>query len=172
VFTWWTAAGSLQRQPTTAPRQHSRLTAACHRAPRLAPSPVPAPRLRPAVDSRRTAFISGGTRGLGLEMAKHAAAAGQKALVLMSRTPAMTPAQLVELTQRGTAVFVVACDAGDAAAAAAVRQWVRERLPAVQTYAHAAGALGHDLIPDVTPQAFLDVTRAKVHTKSDSEGHV
>ena len=131
---------------------------------------MPAPRLRPAVDSRRTAVISGGTRGLGLELAKHAAAAGQKALVLMSRTPAMTPAQLAELAQRDTAVFVVACDAGDVSAAAAVRRWVRERLPAVQTYAHAAGALGHDLIPNVTPQAFLDVTRAKVHRKSDLGG--
>lgn len=104
-------------------------------------------------------------------MAKHASAAGQKALVLMSRKPAMTPAQLAELAQRGTAVFVVACDAGDAAAAAAVRQWVREQLPAVQSYAHAAGALGHDLIPDVTPKSFLDVTRAKVHTKTKLGGH-
>jgi NAD(P)-dependent dehydrogenase (short-subunit alcohol dehydrogenase family) len=136
--------------------------------PRLAPSPVPAPQLRPTVDSRRTAVISGGTRGLGLEMAKTAAVNGQKALVLMSRSPAMTPAQLAELARRGTAVFVVGCDAGNAAAAAVVRRWVRERLPAVQTYAHAAGALGHDLIPDVTPEAFLDVIRAKVHAKAHS----
>lgn len=103
-------------------------------------------------------------------MARGAAAGGQGALVLMSRTPAMRPAQLAELAQRGTAVFVVKCDAGDAAAAAAVRRWVCERLPAVQTYAHAAGALGHDLLPDVSPESFLDVTRAKVHTKSKSGG--
>lgn len=132
---------------------------------------MPASRPRPAVDPRRAAVISGGTRGLGLEMARSAAAAGQQALVLMSRTPAMRPAQLAELAQRGTAVFVVSCDAGDAAAAAAVRQWASERLPAVQTYAHAAGALGHDLLPDVTPKSFLDVTRAKVHTKTKLGGH-
>ena len=123
------------------------------------------PRLRPDVDLQRTAVISGGTGGLGLEMAKHAAAGGQKALVLMSRTAAMTPAQLAELARQGTAVFVVACDAGNVSAAAAVRRWARERLPAVQTYVHAAGALGHDLITDVTPQAFLEVTRAKVHRR-------
>ena len=88
---------------------------------------------------RRTALISGGTKGLGLEMAKHAAAAGQKALVLMSRKPTMSKAQLAELAQQGSAVFVVKCDAGDASATAAVRRWVAERLPAVQTNAHAAG---------------------------------
>jgi NAD(P)-dependent dehydrogenase (short-subunit alcohol dehydrogenase family) len=150
----------------TAPQLLNSSLLGCCRAPRLAPLPLPAPRLRPAVDPRRTAVISGGTRGLGLEMARNAAAGGQKALVLMSRTPAMRPAQLAELAQRGTAVFVASCDAGDVAAAAAVRQWVRERLPAVQTYAHAAGALGHDLLPDVMPQAFLAVTRAKVLKKT------
>lgn len=138
----------------------------CCRAPRLAPAPQPAPRACSAVDPQRTALISGGTKGLGLEMAKHASAGGHKALVLMSRKPAMSKAQLAELTQHGSAVFVVKCDAGDASATAAVRRWVAERLPAVQTYAHAAGALGYDLIPGVTPQGFLDVTRAKVQTSA------
>jgi KR domain len=136
--------------------------ACCCRAPRLAPAPQPVLRPYPAIDSRRTALISGGTKGLGLEMAKNAAAGGQKTLVLMSRKPAMSQAQLAELVQQGTAVFVVKCDAGISTAMAEVQRWVGERLPAVQTYAHAAGALGYDIIPDVTPQSFLDVTRAKV----------
>lgn len=124
------------------------------------------PRLRFNIDPQRIAIVSGGTKGLGLEFAKQAATGGQKALVLMSRKPALAKAELIALGQRGAAVFVVKCDAANAAAAAAVQRWAAEQLPAVQTYAHAAGALGYDLIPDVTRKSFLDVTRAKVKPSS------
>lgn len=136
------------------------------RALRLVPSPPPAPRQHIAADRRQAAVISGGTRGLGLQFAGQAAAAGQGTLVLMSRKPSVGRKQLAALARQGAAVFVVRCDAGSPGATAAVQRWAAERLPAVQTYAHAAGALGYDLIPDVTAQSFLDVTRAKVWFKT------
>ena len=131
-------------------------------APRLVMAPKPTPRSSPAADSRKTAVITGGTKGLGLQLAKDLAAAGQGTLLLASRHPRLTRADLEQLAANGTAVFVVKCNTADPKAAARLADWVREILPVVQTWAHAAGALGHDLIPDVTPDAFLKVVRPKV----------
>lgn len=131
-------------------------------APRLVAAPAPAPRLHSAVDAARTAVVSGGTKGLGLQFAKQIAAAGQGTLVLASRNPRLSKSELVALAAAGAAAFVVKCDAGSGAANARLERWVREWLPAVQTYAHAAGALGYDAIPDITTDAFHRVTRPKV----------
>ena len=54
------------------------------------------------------------------------------------------------------------CDVGDVAAGQRVAAWAREHLPAVQMYAHAAGALGQDAIADLTPEVHWAVCRAKV----------
>ena len=54
------------------------------------------------------------------------------------------------------------CDTGDAAASRRVAAWMSNHLPAVQTYAHAAGALGYDSIADMEPEAFWDVCRPKI----------
>lgn len=59
----------------------------------------------------------------------------------------------------GVAVFVVRADAGDAAAAAQVFAWARERLPGVAHYAHAAGVSGHAPLAEMT-SAQLDTVLA------------
>ena len=115
-----------------------------------------------AVDG--TAIVSGGTKGLGLQYARDAAAAGQRCLVLSSRKPALAKADLAAVAACGAAVFVVRCSTTDAPRCVEVAAWARERLPRVATYAHAAGAPGHDLLADVTPDMWHRVIRPKVMT--------
>ena len=66
---------------------------------------------------------------------------------------------LAGFARLGVAVFVVRADAGDAAAAARVFAWARERLPAVAHYAHAAGVSGHAPLAEMT-SAQLDTVLA------------
>lgn len=106
--------------------------------------------------------MSGGTKGLGLQYARNAAAAGQQCLVLSSRKPSLPQGELAALAASGAAVFVVRCSSADAACSAQVAGWVRERLPRAAIYAHAAGAPGHDMLADVTPDVWHRVVRPKV----------
>ena len=66
---------------------------------------------------------------------------GGRCAVLLSRSGMLKKHELAALAAAGAVLFVVRADAGDAAAMARVMAWARERLPAVSTYAHAAGAL-------------------------------
>ena len=111
--------------------------------------------------------MSGGTRGLGLQYARDAAAAGQQCLVLSSRKPSLPQGELAAVAASGAAVFVVRCSSADAARSAQVAGWVRERLPRAAVYAHAAGAPGHDMLADVTPDVWHRVVRPKVIQCSD-----
>jgi len=61
--------------------------------------------------------------------------------VLLSRGAHLSTPELAALAGSGAAAFVVRADAADAVAMAKVLAWARERLPAVSTFAHAAGAL-------------------------------
>jgi hypothetical protein len=47
-------------------------------------------------------------------------------------------------------------------------EWAHEHLPVVETVAHAAGALGYDLIADVTPEAFWAICQPKARALSSS----
>ena len=111
--------------------------------------------------------MSGGTKGLGLQYARDAAAAGQQCLVLSSRQPSLPQGELAALAASGAAVFVVRCSSADSARSAQVAGWVRERLPRAAVYAHAAGAPGHDTLADVTPDVWHCVVRPKVIRCSD-----
>ena len=111
-------------------------------------------------------------QGLGLEYARQLASAGARCLVLTSRDPHVPAETLAGFASLGVAVFVVRADAGDAAAAARVFAWARERLPAVEHYAHAAGVSGHAPLADMT-SAQLDAVlapkaRLSQHVAADS----
>jgi NAD(P)-dependent dehydrogenase (short-subunit alcohol dehydrogenase family) len=60
----------------------------------------------------RVAIITGGSRGLGLALARQLAAKGVK-LVICSRTPAQLEAARQELAQSGAEVLTVLCDVTD-----------------------------------------------------------
>ena len=62
----------------------------------------------------------------------------------------------------GAAVFVAHRDASDSVHGHQLAHWLHNHLPAVQMYSHAAGLLGFDLIPDLTPQQFGSIVQPKV----------
>ena len=101
-------------------------------------------------------------QGLGLEYARALVAAGCRCLVLTSRYGALPPETLRELAEAGVAAFAVAADAGDASAASAVLGWARERLPAAQHHAHAAGVSGLAPLGDMSDAQLWGVLAPKV----------
>jgi NAD(P)-dependent dehydrogenase (short-subunit alcohol dehydrogenase family)/acyl carrier protein len=105
--------------------------------------------------------VTGGTKGLGLQYAKQLARGGCKRLVLTSRGGALPETDAAELAALGAEVHVVACDAGDAADCARLAAWLHESMPAVQVFAHAAGVLAFDLLPDLLPESFAAVVSPK-----------
>lgn len=89
----------------------------------------------------RTVVISGGSRGLGLLLARRLAAEGAR-LALLARTPEDLEAAADELRQRhGASVLAVPCDVRDSAAVGdAVRQTVAE-LGRPDVLVHDAGVI-------------------------------
>ena len=101
-------------------------------------------------------------QGLGLEYCRDLARRGCRLLVITSRSGALPEDVAREFAAAGVAVHVVKADAGDAGDMARVLSWVRENLPPIRHYAHAAGVSGFDLLRDLTPAAFWAVADAKV----------
>jgi NAD(P)-dependent dehydrogenase (short-subunit alcohol dehydrogenase family) len=101
-------------------------------------------------------------QGLGLEYAQQLVAAGCRCLVLTSRAGTLPASVLREFAAAGVAAFAVAADFSDAASAAAVLEWAREHLPAVEHYAHAAGVSGFALLGDLSDGQLWEVARPKV----------
>jgi len=124
---------------------------------------VPRPRRRHGMALRGDlcCVVTGGTKGLGLQYAKYLARSGCKRLVLTSRSGELSSNSAAELAVLGADVSVKVCDASDTASCAEFVDWLRECMPAVQVFVHAAGVLGFDLIPDMTEAAFEAVVRPK-----------
>ncbi|WP_443705586.1 SDR family NAD(P)-dependent oxidoreductase [Saccharothrix coeruleofusca] len=111
-----------------------------------------------------TALVTGGTGGLGAEVARWLADRGAEHLVLASRSGADAAGarQLVEeLAAKGVSASVVACDVTDRAAVAELLARVPAEHP-LTTLVHAAASLDGGAIADMTPAGFGDIMAAKV----------
>ena len=74
---------------------------------RLVPAPVPAPRQLTS-KAAGTVLVTGGSKGLGLAYAMHAAAAGSlQSLVIAARSPELPLDTLIALAEKGVPVWTV-----------------------------------------------------------------
>lgn len=101
-------------------------------------------------------------QGLGLEYCKDLVQRGCKLLVVTSRTGVLPAAAAQAFAAAGVQVVALSADAANPADMARVLGWVREELPFIQHYAHAAGVSGFDMLQDLQPAAFWQVANTKV----------
>ena len=114
----------------------------------------------PSYTPAGTVLVTGGTGGLGAEVARWAARAGAEHVVLVSRRGQDAPGAddlRAELTEAGARVSVAACDVADRAALAAL---LAEHPPGAVF--HTAGILDDGVLDGLTPDRFAAVLAAKV----------
>ncbi len=133
--------------------------------PRLRVAEPPPERVRAVLDPARTVLITGGTGGLGAQLARHVVAEhGVRSVLLASRRgPAAAGAtQLMdELEALGARVSIVACDVGDREAVRELLEYVPTELP-LGAVVHAAGTLDNSVVESLTAESLDRVLRPKV----------
>ncbi|MFJ9153086.1 SDR family NAD(P)-dependent oxidoreductase [Streptomyces sp. NPDC102270] len=157
------ALGTVQEEPEVAVRE-GRLWVP--RLSEVAESRCEGDGGRPAraLDPHGTVLITGGTGTLGGLVARHLVARGARHLLLTGRRGEATPgaAELAaELTAEGAEVRVVACDAADAGALAAVLDGVPKEHP-LTAVVHVAGVTDDAALTSLTDDRLGAVLRPKV----------
>ena len=123
------------------------------------------PRTGEAWTPAGTVLITGGTGGIGAQVASWAAGRAARRVVLTSRSgPAAAGAGALaaELALAGTSVDVVACDIADRARAEALLTRIADDGPPLSSVIHAAGVGEAKSIEEFTPADLTRVSAVKV----------
>ncbi|MBI0300580.1 SDR family NAD(P)-dependent oxidoreductase, partial [Streptomyces sp. PRKS01-29] len=112
-----------------------------------------------------TVLLTGGTGGVGAQIARRLAQGGAEHLVLTSRRGPGAPGAdklRAELTELGAKVTVAACDVADRAALEALVREVEAEGPPIRSVLHIAGAGVLVPLADTDLAEFADTAEAKV----------
>ncbi|KAL4923047.1 uncharacterized protein BDV17DRAFT_296735 [Aspergillus undulatus] len=114
-------------------------------------------------------LITGGTRGVGLEIASWMVEHGARHLLLVARNSVSSQgdgslvARIAELKAQGAAVHVLAIDLSLRDAETTLRREIaRLQVPAIKGVVHAAGIAGYHTLETCTPAKMADVLSPKV----------
>ncbi len=83
-------------------------------------------------------------------------------MVVTSRTGVVPDDVDAEFSRAGVSLITLKADASNAAEMTATLEFVREELPYIQHYAHAAGVSGFDMLADLEMSVFWRVADPKV----------
>jgi hypothetical protein len=111
-----------------------------------------------------TYLVTGGTGGLGMQVAHWLVAEGARHLVLSSRrgaNDALSPA-LETLQRTGAEIRIIASDIGQAASLERLLTEISDTMPTLTGIIHAAGALDDGILTQQSWERFLTVYQAKV----------
>lgn len=125
----------------------------------------------PLIRADATYCITGGTGGLGWELAKWLIQSGARNLVLISRSGLKDDEagdEVRRMQREGVNVVVERCDVGDEQALAAVFERMSRELPPLEGVFHCAMVLDDGFLMDMTPQRYDKV----FHPKSDGARHL
>ncbi|SFC87933.1 type I polyketide synthase [Streptomyces aidingensis] len=125
----------------------------------LAHTELPLPDAADAAPPARTCLITGGTRGLGMILARHLARRGVRRLALVSRTGR---ADTAELTAAGAEVLLISADVGEPEEFRRALAEARARFGTLDMVVHAAGAPGGGLAQRRDPAEAHRVLAPKV----------
>ncbi|MDX2828649.1 type I polyketide synthase, partial [Streptomyces ipomoeae] len=134
---------------------------------RVVPAPVTSSSAAGGERSLRaggTVLVTGGTGGLGAEVARWLAGKGVEHLLLVSRRGPHAPgaaALWAELEYLGCDVTIVPCDVSDHAALAEVLAQIPAEFP-LTGVVHAAGVLDDGVVEALSPERFAEVWGPKV----------
>ncbi|MFJ2782103.1 type I polyketide synthase [Kitasatospora sp. NPDC087315] len=132
---------------------------------RLVHAPLGAPADEVKWQPNGTVLITGGTGGLGAQVARWLARTGAEHLVLTSRRGSAAPGAAdlaAELRGLGARVTVAACDVADRAALAGLLHGLEAEGSPVRAVFHAAGVVHFQQIADSTPADFAAMAEGKV----------
>ena len=105
----------------------------------------------------RRALVTGGSRGIGLSIARQLAAQGHHVVITYAHDAAGAEAAIAEARAAGLAISAVACDAGDAAAWQALSRSADGTPNDFHVLVHAAGFARDRLLLTMSPGDFDDV---------------
>ncbi|ARF77490.1 polyketide synthase [Kitasatospora albolonga] len=131
---------------------------------RLVPAPEPATPAPAPWTVRGTVLVTGGTGGLGAQVARWLAERGAEHLVLLSRRGPEAPGAdgLTDaLAALGARTTLLACDVADRAALEQVLERLRDAGDTVRAVVHTAGLTSDTPLMDCTPEELAWLTAAK-----------
>ncbi|WP_145666161.1 type I polyketide synthase [Chitinophaga polysaccharea] len=112
-----------------------------------------------------TYLVTGGTRGLGLAIARWMVARGVRNVVLVSRSGAQLQSSqdaIREMEAAGAVVWVVVADIADGKAVQALITKIQAQLPPLKGIFHGAMVLDDGFFADMTPDRFRKVMTPKI----------